>query len=109
MNFSLNHTHIHQLKTDCLIVGIFEKNELTPAAEKIDQISKGYLTEILKNGEFSGKTGKTFLLYAVPNLQSKRLLLIGCGKQNHLSVRDFRKIIHSGIKALNTSKAKNIV
>ena len=38
-----------------LIIGIFEEGELTPAAKKLDQLGKGWIKKLLKQGTFQGK------------------------------------------------------
>lgn len=94
---------------DCLIIGVFEKGELTPAAKKLDKISAGYISKLLKKEENPGKTGQTLLLYHVPNISAERLLLVGCGKNKPLNERDYRKIIASSMKALAGSKTADAV
>lgn len=109
MQFSFNKTDLSKQQSDCIIIGIFEKNALTPTAKKIDKLSHGFISDVLKGGEFTGKIGQTFFLYDVPNLKTKRLLLVGCGKQTTLNEKDFRKVIGTSIKAFQPSQAKKVV
>ncbi len=104
MKFQIESQNIEKIDNDCLVVGIYEKNELTPSAKKLDQISQHYLTKILKNSEMQGKVGQTMLLHHVPKLAAPRVLLVGCGKHEPLTPRDYRRIINSSIKALNAAK-----
>src|SRR5688572_1863637 len=96
-------------KHDCLAIGVYDKGELTPAAKKIDKISRGYLTKRIKQGEITGKLGEAIWLYDVPHLSAERLLIIGCGKADELNPRHFRKIIATSVKTVSASKAKNAV
>jgi leucyl aminopeptidase len=108
MKFNLDSTDVTNQKTDCVIVGLFEQMVLTPAAKQIDKISNHYLTKLLKQGDFQGKTGQFLLLHQVPHLACPRVLLIGCGKETTLKPRDYRKIVMTSIKALSTVKIKHI-
>lgn len=108
MKFQLNIQSITDQQADCLIVGIFENGELTPSAKKLNESSNGYLKNILAHGDFQGKLSQTQLLFSVPNLDSPRVLLVGCGKHTPLSARDYRKIMSSSIRALNSEKIKRI-
>jgi leucyl aminopeptidase len=105
MKFSLAATDIAQTSSDCLVVGLYEKSELTSAAKHLNKISHGYLDSFLKDGEFQGKIGQTLVLYHIPHITSSRVLLVGCGKKQALSARDYRRIIVSATKTLAASKA----
>ncbi len=109
MKFTLDSNDVSHQHTDCIIVGLFEEMALTPAAKQIDKISKNYLTNLLKQGDFQGKMGQTLFLHQVPQLNSPRVLLVGCGKQAALKACDYRKIIMCSVKALNTIKIKDAV
>lgn len=108
MKFKLDIQEIEKQRTDCLIVGIYDTAELTPAAKKLNEISHGYLKKWLAQGDFQGKIAQTQLLFSVPNVKPPRVLLVGCGKKAPLSTRDYRKIITASIKALSSVKIKQI-
>jgi len=107
MKFNLDSFDATHQNTDCIIVGIFEQMKLTSAAKQIDKISKNYLTNLLKQGDFEGKIGKTLFLHQVPHVTSPRVLLVGCGPEASLNARDYRRVLLSSIKALTTLKIKD--
>ncbi len=107
MKFKLMNEDITKTTQDCLVIGIYENQELTPSANQLDKLSQQYISKLLKTGGLEGKTGQTLLLHHVPHLRSQRVLLVGCGQHSPLSVRNYRKIIHSTITALNTAKIRN--
>ncbi|HEX2549874.1 MAG TPA: leucyl aminopeptidase [Gammaproteobacteria bacterium] len=109
MKFKLDASNIAKLRTDCVIIGIFENAELTPSAREVNKLSQGFLQKLLKNGEFQGKIGQTLLLYAVPNLGTKRILLVGCGKNTPLNARDYRKLMNVSISALTNAVVATVV
>lgn len=108
MKFNLDTTDITKLQTDCIMIGVYEKAELTPAAQKLDALCQGHITDILQQGDFEGKIGQSSLLYHIPYLDTPRVLLVGCGKNKGHSARDYRKIIHSSIKTLDSTKIKRV-
>lgn len=105
MKFSIQQGDIKVKSHDCHIIGVYENGELTTAAKKIDKESSNFLGKLLKKGDFKGKVGETYLLHMLPNIKSERVLLVGCGKNQPLHDRDYRKIIASSLKALAGSKA----
>lgn len=108
MKFNLETRSIPNIHADCIIVGVWEEAEMTPAALSLNLISQGFIQVLLNRGEFQGKVGQTLLLYDVPHLDAPRILLTGCGKKGTLSPRDYRKIICSSIKALSSLKCAQI-
>ncbi len=86
--------------SDCIIVGIFEKARLSPTAAHIDKACGGRLTRLLKQGEIDGKLGSTLMLHHLSGIQAERVLLVGCGDKETLSLINFRKIIETSFKAV---------
>lgn len=104
MNFTLKTGPLEKQAVDCLVIGIFENNQLSPTATKIDKISQGYISKLLKkNNDFKGKIGETQVLYQVPHIAAARILLIGCGKNAALTPTAFRKIIVSSIQTITAA------
>ena len=92
MKYQANSTALSQ-STDCLIIGIYENNEFTKSFNEIDQITKGYLSQLAQSQDLSGKIGQATLLHSLPNLAAKRLLVAGCGKKGETTERQFKQII----------------
>ena len=101
MKFALDSADIHSQGTDCIIIGIYEKGELSNSAKKLDKLSKGYLSTLCKQNDFQGKLGHTLLLYQVPHSPAPRVLLVGCGPNIPLSPGNYRKIIAASINAIH--------
>ncbi len=109
MKYSMKVIPPEKLPTTCLIIGIFEDGELTPSAKIIDKVSDGYLTALIKQGIFQGKTSQTLPLFHLANTPFEHLLLVGCGKKSAITVSGFRRIIFSAVKALSTSRATQAI
>ncbi len=106
MKLTLASGDLEKKSTDCLVIGIFEQGSLTASAKKIDKMSQGFLSQLIKKGDISGKLQQTTWLYTVPGLKNQKVLLMGCGKEDDLTPRDFRKLIAHTIKALSTANVK---
>jgi leucyl aminopeptidase len=105
MKFTIKHGDLDKQRKASLIIGISDKGELTPAAKRLDKTSHGFISKLIKQGDFKGKIGNTFLLPSVPHTDAEHILLVGCGKSLTLNERDFRRIVASSAKALNNTSA----
>ena len=93
----------------CIVVGVFEPRRLSSTAEQLDEISDGYISNILRRGDIEGKAGQMLLLHNIPNILSERVLLVGCGKERELDERQYRQIISKTISTLNDTGSMEAV
>ena len=75
------------IKTGCLVVGVFETKQLSATAKTLD--TSGALTAAMKSGDITGKAGSTLMLRNVDGVQAERILLVGLGKEATVSQKDF--------------------
>lgn len=109
MEFSVKSGSPEKQRSACIVVGVFEPRRLTSVAEKLDEISEGYLSNLLRRGDLEGKPGQMLLLHQVPNILSERVLLVGCGKERELDERQYKQIISKTIKTLNETGSMEAV
>lgn len=109
MEFSVTTASPANRRTDALIIGIFERRRLTSAAETIDEAAGGHVRAILAGGDMDGKAGTTLMLYNVPGVKAKRVLLVGCGKRGDFDLRALRRASETAARALQRSGAKRAV
>ncbi len=109
MEFSVKSGSLEKQNSACIIVGVFEPRRLSSAAEQLDEISEGYISNILRRGDIEGKSGQMLLLHNVPNILSERILFVGCGKERELDERQYRQIISKTIQTLNDSGSMEAV
>lgn len=69
------------IKTDCILVGVYEDKKLTSEAAELD--NQGIISNALKNGDIDGKPGSSLLLRE-PAIQPvpEGILLVGLGKKS---------------------------
>ncbi len=107
MEFSLKTSAPETSRSACQIITVSQPRKLGKSGQRVDKTSKGYLTAVLKRGDMDGKVGQTLLLGAVPGLNSKRVLLVGCGKDADMNERSFGKVIGAAMSALQASGARD--
>ena len=89
MEFSVKSGSPEKQRSACIVVGVFEPRRLSAIAEQLDEISEGYISNLLRRGDLEGKSGQMLLLHHVPNILSERVLLVGCGKERELDESGF--------------------
>ncbi len=109
MDISIKHGLPEQQKSACVILGIFERRRLSPAAEKMNQACGGHLEKILKSGDMDGKTEQSLMLHHVDGSACERILLIGCGKEKSFNERAYRKALKTASTTLLKSAARDAV
>jgi leucyl aminopeptidase len=109
MEFSVKSGSPEKQRSACIVVGVFEPRRLTAVAEQLDEISEGYISNLLRRGDLEGKPGQMLLLHHVPNILSERVLLVGCGKERELDERQYKQIISKTITTLNETGSMEAV
>lgn len=92
MNFSIKSGSPEKQRTGCLLTGIYEGRRLSPSARLLDRAAEGQIAAVLRRGDIQGKLGQTLLLHNLPGIAAERVLLVGCGRENELGDRHYRKL-----------------
>ncbi len=103
MKISVKSTTLAKQQKSCLIIGMSEEGELTTIGKEINKSSQQHLTQIFKQGGFSGKLAQTLPIFQVAGTYS-HILLVGTGKSTTVSAAAYRKMIHAAMKALTATK-----
>jgi len=109
MEFSVKSGLAEKQRTACVVVGVFEPRRLSAVCERLDEVTDGYLSNLLRRGDLEGKIGQTLLLHSVPNTLADRILLVGCGRERELGDIQYRKIIHQAATTLNDTGSMEAV
>ncbi|HEX2584484.1 MAG TPA: M17 family peptidase N-terminal domain-containing protein, partial [Steroidobacteraceae bacterium] len=88
-------------RTDCAIVGVYEKGTLSAAAKELDTKLRGTLTRLVKQGDVRGKLGETVLLPELSNAPCARAILVGLGPQDKFGRKQYRKAFSAAVSAVN--------
>ncbi len=109
MEFNIKSGHPEKQRTACVVVGIYEPRRLSDVAKRIDEVSEGYLSSILRRGDLEGNPNQTLLLHNVPGTLADRILLVGCGRERELGDNQYRKIIKQAIRTLHETGSMEAV
>ena len=81
MDFSIKSldtkTPISNIKTACMVVGVFDNKKLSPEAAELN--IKGIIDAAIKSGDITGKVGSSLLLRKIDGIAAERVLLLGLG------------------------------
>ncbi len=111
MNFAAKSTPIKQLKTDCIVVGVYLNGHLSSDAEALESLLKQdshlSLKTLLANNDISGKIGQTTVLHQ-PTTTIKKALVVGFGDSKSTTPEDFRTSINACTSALSKQSLKKV-
>lgn len=102
MEFGIKVATPEKQRGACLVVGVFESKKMTDAAKALDKLSDGYIKDIINQGDLEGKANTTLLLHKVPNVQCKRVLLIGLGKEQEFKDSVFISAVQTAFRKIHT-------
>jgi len=108
MDYSIETLALDKQQTDCIIVGIYENAQLSPAADLIDKLNQGVISQLIKRGDIKGKNAETLLINHLPNSSIDRILLVGLGEKEKLTAKLYRKALSSTITVVKTLKVKSV-
>ena len=100
MEFSIKNGNPEKQRADCAIVGVFEGNKLSDAAKELDKASDKAISTVLKNGDFEGKLNTCLVLHQLSGVEASRVMLVGLGKQDEYSEKQYRQAVRAAVKAL---------
>ena len=100
MEFSTKSLSPEKAKTGCLVIGVYESAGLTSAGTALDKAAGKRLSAVLKAGDMSGKAGSSLLLRDLPGIAAERVLLVGLGKNQTVSDKNYREAVRSATRAL---------
>ncbi len=92
-------------KASCLVLGVFENQALSQIASQLDQ--GGEIAAALKAGDISGAPGSTLMLRKIKGFAAERVLLVGLGKADTLTDKNFTATTKAVVSALAVSAAKD--
>lgn len=106
-NFALQFSNVWN-KADCIVVPAFEDAKKEKMVEALDRTLAGSLGLVWENEDFKGKKGQSTFVFTKNNL-TKRVLLVGLGKEKELTMRKFKQIVGGAVMTCQNHKYKNIV
>lgn len=101
--------HAAALQTDCVVAGVYKNSQLSAAAAQLDTASGGAIRAHLELGDFTGEKSRTCMLYQLPGIQAKRVLLVGLGEEGKLTLDTLMQATQAAVNVLKQAKAANAI
>jgi len=106
MKIDLINKDFLDFKSNLLILPVFEDNNYNELEEVDSKLNKR-ISELKKEKEFECKLNQTYLIETLGNLNYKRILLIGIGKEQELTLEKIRQVYGTSSKIANSLKLTN--
>jgi leucyl aminopeptidase len=105
VEFSIKALAPESAKAGCVVVGAHAESELTPAARRIDEATRGALRKAL--GDLAAKAGSTLVLRGLAGIAAERVLLVRLGSRKELAEAAFRDAVRGAAGALKELGARD--
>jgi leucyl aminopeptidase len=109
MDYSIETAPLEDLQCDCMIVGVYQDQQLSPSAAALNNSTQGLINSIVNRGDLSGKNGETVLINAVPGNKIERVLLVGLGENKPLSGKNYKKALLAAVNSLKKPQIKSVL
>lgn len=106
MRMYLDNNKVCEISTECLVIAVIEDSPLGPSAAAVNEASGGMIEAMLESGDIQSKTGKTTLLHRPQGIAAERLLVVGMGKADKLSLARFHRACNAAGKVLRDHPLK---
>jgi leucyl aminopeptidase len=111
MNIKTVQGLIETSTADTFIVSLFEDTPIDKADGSIQAINAaltGAVAELIEGGDFNGKAGQVAVLYPHGALNARRVILVGLGKKDELTIESVRRAAAYAIKRADSLRAKYV-
>jgi len=109
LQFTLNPDAPASAAVDCVVVGAFADQSLTPSAQALDAASGGRIAALLSRGDASGKTGASTLVHDLPGVTAPRVLLVGLGEAAKFGPPQYLKAVGDSVRALRNGPVAQLL
>jgi leucyl aminopeptidase len=109
MDYSLETAPFDTLSCDCLILGVYQNQQFSASVKTLNDSTQDLLKNIIARGDITGKNGETVLINAVPSNTISRVLLVGLGENQPLTIKNFRKALLSAVSSLKKMAISTVV
>ena len=108
MDYSIETLALDKLETDCIIIGIYENQKLSPSAVLCNTLTNNVISQLIERGDISGKNAETLLINYIPDSTINRILLVGLGEKSKITTKLYRKALASAISTIKSAKIKSV-
>lgn len=109
MEFFATSTAPARQRTDCAIVGVYDKGVLSSAAEELDRRIGGRIARLVKRGDLRGKSGDVQLLGDISGAGCARIVVLGLGARSNFKRKQYRRALVTALAAIGRTGARDAV
>ncbi|MGB1250661.1 MAG: leucyl aminopeptidase [Candidatus Promineifilaceae bacterium] len=109
MKLSVQQGDITQTSADTIITNLF--NDVTTpggATGALDAALDGAISDLIANGDATGRWGEVRVIYPRGVIAAKRVLVVGMGKRKGFGLEGVRNVAAFGIRAARIHKAQHV-
>jgi len=100
---------ITRQKSGAIIIGFFEgKKSIDGGIDTIDKALKGVVSRLVDRGEIKGKLGEVNEIHSLGGLDADRVVIMGLGKQEELTLDKIRGAIGDTCRRLKKQRVDDI-
>jgi leucyl aminopeptidase len=108
MDVKVKQSRVESEPAEVLVLSHFDgETALQEEAAAIDRALQGAIRDLLKSGEFQGKSNQTVLLHTQGKMFAKRVLLVGLGKKKDAKLDSIRQAMGTAIKRIRQAGARS--
>ena len=107
MEFSIKQSGPEKQRSGCVVVGVYESGKLSTPGQLLDKAAGHHLSDLIARGDMNGKVGSTLMLHHVANIVADRVLMVGLGKANEFSSKQFVEVLRAALGALQKTACKD--
>src|SRR5687767_3260047 len=96
-------------RTDCAIVGVYDKGVLSNAAEELDGRIGGRIARLVKRGDLRGKAGDVLLLTDITGAPAERIVIVGLGSRSGFKRKQYRRALTTALATVGRTGAREAV
>lgn len=102
MFYAIKDTHNKGKET--LVIGLFQKSQLTGTTKQLDELLNGQITGLLKDGDISSKRGNISKLFTPGMPAMKRIYFVGLGREADYAYQDLIDVFSHVFRLLQKDK-----
>jgi leucyl aminopeptidase len=104
MEYSIESSALDKLKSDCLLIGIYENQQLSLSATIVDGLCGGLIGKLISRGDIKGKNAETLLINNTAYESIQRIILVGFGELGKVTRKQYRKALAAATKIVKETK-----
>ena len=93
MEFFATSTSPSRQRTECAIVGVYDKGVLADAAAEIDRRIGGRIARLVKKGDLRGKAGDVADVVRSDGGPCERIVVVGLGPKSGFNRKQYRRAL----------------